>query len=296
MTDAVSAKERIEQALGSCMALSAGYLDGYGLVVLGTYVSFMSGNTTMTGVRAGQGNFAAALIPGIAIVGFVAGSAAGTVITHVRRRHAPWLVFLLIAALLVTVALVGGQGAHPKVDVALLSFAMGMVNPMLPKIGGESVSLTFMTGTLSRIGGHLGLALVGAAVPGSEGAWDTHLHRARVITQLWASFLIGAVLAAVAMSVARNFALWPAIALMLLIGLATAFEDYPPPEKGPLKPEPIPAPEQRMVKRETGRRPSVKAVRTTEVCRARSLTAPWSWGHRPRPTVSRLKGITEAHQ
>jgi uncharacterized membrane protein YoaK (UPF0700 family) len=242
MTNAVPAKERIAKALASCIVLVAGYLDGYGLLVLGTYVSFMSGNTTMTGVKAGEGSFLAALLPAIAIVGFVAGSAAGNIITHVRLRHAPRLVFLLIAALLVTVALVGGQGAHARVDVALLSFAMGLVNPMLPKIGGESVSLTFMTGTLSRIGGHLGLALLGAAVPGSEGAWDTHLYRARVITQLWASFLIGTVLAAVAMSVARDFALWPAVALMLLIGLATAFEDYPPPEKGPLKREPIPAP------------------------------------------------------
>ncbi len=242
MNNTVPTNERIQKALGTCMALSAGYLDGYGLLVLGTYVSFMSGNTTMTGVRAGEGNFAAALLPAIAIAAFVAGSAAGIVITHLGKRQAARLVFVLIAALLVTVTLVGGQGAHPKVDVALLSFAMGMVNPMLPKIGGESVSLTFMTGTLSRIGGHLGLALLGAAVPGSEGAWDTHLYRARVITQLWASFLIGAVFAALAMSVARHFALWPAIALMLLIGLATAFEDHPPHEMGPQKAEPIPAP------------------------------------------------------
>jgi uncharacterized membrane protein YoaK (UPF0700 family) len=231
MTNAVPAKERIEKALASCIVLVAGYLDGYGLLVLGTYVSFMSGNTTMTGVKAGQGSFLAAVLPAIAILGFVAGSAAGNVITHVRRRHAPWLVFLLIAALLVTVALVGGQGAHARVDVALLSFAMGMVNPMLPKIGAESVSLTFMTGMLNRIGGHLGLALIGAPVPGSEGAWDTHLYRARMDAELWASFVIGAILSGVAISVSREYALWPAIAVMLLIALAAAFEDYPAAEK-----------------------------------------------------------------
>jgi uncharacterized membrane protein YoaK (UPF0700 family) len=33
------------------LALVVGYLDGYGLLVLGTYVSFMSGNTTLTGIR-----------------------------------------------------------------------------------------------------------------------------------------------------------------------------------------------------------------------------------------------------
>ncbi|MBV8106136.1 MAG: DUF1275 domain-containing protein, partial [Hyphomicrobiales bacterium] len=47
MSKVVPTKERIAKALASLTTLSAGYLDGYGLLVLGTYVSFMSGNTTM---------------------------------------------------------------------------------------------------------------------------------------------------------------------------------------------------------------------------------------------------------
>jgi uncharacterized membrane protein YoaK (UPF0700 family) len=233
MTNAVPAKERIEKALASCIMLVAGYLDGYGLLVLGTYVSFMSGNTTMTGVRAGQGSFLAALLPAIAIVGFVAGSAAGNLIKHSRLRHAPTLLFILITALLAAVAAMGGPGELKRVDVALLSFAMGMVNPVLPKIGAETVSLTFMTGTLSRIGGHLGLAVVGAPVPGSEGAWDTHLYRARMDAELWASFVIGAALSGVAISVSREYALRPAIAVMLFIALATSYAETREAEKGP---------------------------------------------------------------
>ena len=223
MNKAVPTKERIERALACCMTLSVGYLDGYGLLVLGTYVSFMSGNTTMAGVKAGQGVFLAALVPAIAIVCFLAGSAGGNLIKHSRLRHAPTMVLILIAALLVVVALIGGPAELKRVDIALLSFAMGMANPVLPKIGGESISLTFMTGTLSRIGGHLGLALIGAPVPTSEGAWDTHLHRARMDAELWASFLIGAALSGAAISVIRNYALWPAVAVILLLALAAAF-------------------------------------------------------------------------
>src|ERR1039458_2618832 len=44
-------------SLAVFLALVAGYLDGYGLLVLGTYVSFMSGNTTFAGLKSGQGNF-----------------------------------------------------------------------------------------------------------------------------------------------------------------------------------------------------------------------------------------------
>lgn len=48
---------RAEWALAVFLALIAGYLDGYGLLVLGTYVSFMSGNTAFTGLQSGQHNF-----------------------------------------------------------------------------------------------------------------------------------------------------------------------------------------------------------------------------------------------
>jgi len=227
MNNAVPTRERIERTLACCMTLAAGYVDGYGLLVLGTYVSFMSGNTTMTGSKAGQGALLAALVPAIAVVCFVAGSATGHLMRHSRLRHAPTIVLILIAALLGAVALIGGPAEFKSVDIALLSFAMGMANPVLPKIGGESVSLTFMTGTLSRIGGHLGLALIGAPVPGSEGPWDTHLRRACIDAELWASFLMGAALSGAAISASRNYALWPAVAVMLLLALAAAFAKSP---------------------------------------------------------------------
>jgi uncharacterized membrane protein YoaK (UPF0700 family) len=81
-------------ALASCMALAAGYLDGYGLLVLGSYVSLMSGNSTMTAVKAGHGNWAAALTPAIAIAGFLAGSAVGSVIVHLRKHGGMRRLFL----------------------------------------------------------------------------------------------------------------------------------------------------------------------------------------------------------
>jgi uncharacterized membrane protein YoaK (UPF0700 family) len=227
MVDAAPAKQRIERALAACMTLSAGYLDGYGLLALGTYVSFMSGNTTMTGVKTGQGALFAALIPATAIVSFVAGSGVGSLIKQSRLRRPATTILILISVLLSAVAVMGASVAFKGVDIAVLSFAMGMANPVLAKIGGESISLTFMTGTLSRIGGHLGFALVGAPVPGSEGPWDTHLHRARMDAELWASFIVGATLSGAAISINREYALWPAVVVMLLLALATAFTESP---------------------------------------------------------------------
>jgi len=57
----LSGETRVEGALAICLSIIADYLDGYGLLVFGTYVSFMSGNTTSTGLKIGQGHFDAAL-------------------------------------------------------------------------------------------------------------------------------------------------------------------------------------------------------------------------------------------
>lgn len=47
--------------LAICLALIAGYVDAYGLIAYGIYVSFMSGNTTQTGSMSGQGQLLMAL-------------------------------------------------------------------------------------------------------------------------------------------------------------------------------------------------------------------------------------------
>jgi uncharacterized protein DUF1275 len=70
----ISTDTHVETTVAMCLSLIAGYLDGYGLLVLGTYVSFMSGNTTFTGLKIGQGHFDAALPSAIAVASFVSGT------------------------------------------------------------------------------------------------------------------------------------------------------------------------------------------------------------------------------
>src|SRR5271163_4344970 len=95
---------RVQWATAVFLALVAGYLAGYGLLFLKTYVSFMSGNTTFAGLKSGQGNFDAALPSAIAIVFFVTGSFLGNLFTQSRLRHSHRLIFGVIAGWLATVA------------------------------------------------------------------------------------------------------------------------------------------------------------------------------------------------
>jgi uncharacterized membrane protein YoaK (UPF0700 family) len=203
------------------LALIAGYLDGYGLRFLGAYVSFMSGNTTIAGMEVGERAFHAALPSAVAIALFVTGSVIGTLLIRSRLRQSHRVVFGLIAGLLAAAAAVEHSAiANAILEIAIISVAMGMMNPAVSKIGPEPVSLTFVTGTLNRMGGHLAAALEPRSL-GSTESRSSHLLRAGIDASMWSGFLIGAVLSGLLASTWKQWALWPpclAITTLVLFG------------------------------------------------------------------------------
>jgi len=224
---------RLQWALAIFLALIAGYLDGYGLLFLGAYVSFMSGNTTIAGLRSGQHNFHGAMPSAIAVLSFVTGSFLGNLFSQSRLRYSHRLIFGLIASLLATVAGLERHGwSIGASQIAMLSLAMGMMNPALSKIGPESVSLTFMTGTLSKIGGHLAGAAARNPLPEGQGPGDSHLARARIDATVWSAFLAGAGLSGMAGSHSRMWALVPPCVAMIALALFSE-RATPPSRSGP---------------------------------------------------------------
>lgn len=213
--------QRRTQWLGAILlAAIAGYVDGYGLLFLKTYVSFMSGNTTSTGVTSGQGHFHAAFLSALAVISFVSGSFLGNLLAQSGWRHCLRMMFFLIAAGLAMVTGLEWVGPrNVRLEVALLSVTMGLVNPVLSKVGVEAVSLTFMTGTLSRIGGHLALAAAQQPLSNRQGPGDSHLARAGIEGSVWGGFLAGAVLAGVVGSNLSTWALLPPCIVVIVLGL-----------------------------------------------------------------------------
>jgi uncharacterized membrane protein YoaK (UPF0700 family) len=216
----LSENTRVKWALAVFLALVAGYLDGYGLLVLGTYVSFMSGNTTFAGLKSGQGNFQAALPSAIAVLSFVTGSFLGNLFSQSRLRYSHRLIFGVIASLLATVAALERHGlGNAPAEIAMLSLAMGMMNPALAKFGAESVSLTFVTVTLNRIGGNLAAAAVRKPLTEVDAPGDSYLARARIDASVWSGFLGGAALSGIAASHFGMWALLPPCVTAIALGL-----------------------------------------------------------------------------
>lgn len=206
--------------LAVLLCFIAGYLDGFGLIVLGTFISFMSGNTTQTGVSLGQGKWQAALPTAIAILFFVIGTIAGTLVMRSGWRQAHRIGYALVGALLAVVFVMQWQSAqfvHPYLAIGLLSVGTGMINPALSRVGAESISLTFVTGTLNRMGGHLASALRREALADAQSPSDSHLARARLDFFIWFSFISGAIAAAVGVPHLGHWILLPPMAVLFAL-------------------------------------------------------------------------------
>lgn len=208
---------RSDVPLAVALAWVAGCVDAYGFITVQTYVSFMSGNTTQGGYGLGQWQLAVAAPALLAIALFVAGVFAGTLLATSRRLATPRVRLGLAAALLALVFAATRAGlAAGAPDIALLAFAMGVMNTCLSQVGREAVSLTFVTGTLNRVATHLALALRRAPLAGARDGRDTHLRRAAALAAVWAGFFTGAICSGFATPHAGAWVL--AAPLALLVG------------------------------------------------------------------------------
>src|SRR5271154_2153894 len=141
---------RNAELLAVALAMTAGFVDAYGVIAYGVYVSFMSGNTTQTGYQTAEGAFGPASLAALAILFFVVGSFAGTLLVQTAGRLARRAVFGVVAAALFEVVGLTYFGfLSVGLGIAIVSVAMGVMNSALSRVGAQSVSLTFVTGSLS---------------------------------------------------------------------------------------------------------------------------------------------------
>jgi uncharacterized membrane protein YoaK (UPF0700 family) len=212
------AQARNAELLAAALALIAGFIDAYGMITYGVYVSFMSGNTTQTGYQTAEGAFGPASLSALAILFFVVGSFAGTLMVEFAGRYARRVLYCVVAAALAAIVGLTQYGAlSGAFAIAAISVAMGVMNNALSRVGAQAVSLTFVTGSLSRVGSSLALALRRAPLRDAQGPWDTHLRRALMLARLWLGFLVGALLSgSVTPRYGASVLLAPALILVVL--------------------------------------------------------------------------------
>ncbi|HVW75629.1 MAG TPA: YoaK family protein [Rhizomicrobium sp.] len=202
--------QRRVRVLAAGLSALAGFVDATGFIGLGGFfVSFMSGNTTRFAVGLARGTDAAALAAGL-IAAFVLGVMIGTLLRRQGTKRRAARVLLLVAVLLMFAAIFGTHG-FPTASGITMALAMGAENAVFEREGEVHIGLTYMTGTLVKLGQHLTRALCGE----DGGAWRSYLL-------LWLGLAGGATAGAVLHPWLGLGGLWLAAATAALFAMAVA--------------------------------------------------------------------------
>lgn len=198
-------KRDIAVAVGA--SVLAGYVDAIGFLSLGGFfISFMSGNSTRLAVGL-AGLPTEALIAGRLIASFVVGVMLGTLVGAWMQRARRPAVLLLVGGLLAVAALLEGVEIH--VAMMFAAAAMGAENTTFERDGEVSIGLTYMTGTLVKLGQRLAGVLMG----GPRFAWAPYLL-------LWLGLVTGAVAGALVQPAVGLAGLWVGVGGALVLALA----------------------------------------------------------------------------
>jgi uncharacterized membrane protein YoaK (UPF0700 family) len=193
--------------LAVALSCLSGYVDALGFIHLGGFfVSFMSGNSTRLGVGLAQDAMHALISAGL-IVAFIVGVVIGWLFAHRSKRNRATTVLLVVAVLL-TLAAACHSGEFPGVAVALTAMAMGAINCVFMNKGEVTTGVTYMTGTLVKLGQGLARNLVSE----DKIAWGGYLY-------LWLGLLVGAILGGFIYPILELSSLWFAAVGAIIIAM-----------------------------------------------------------------------------
>lgn len=143
------------------ITMMAGFVDGVGFLHFsGYFLSFMSGNSTRSSAALATGDVSGWFLAMSFVASFVVGVVIATLISAKAARFRRPRVMYLSAAFLLAAATLGTSGQ--TLTACLLAAAMGAVNVSYTRSGEVSLGLTYMTGTLVKLGQYLAGALSGA--------------------------------------------------------------------------------------------------------------------------------------
>jgi uncharacterized membrane protein YoaK (UPF0700 family) len=202
--------DRKFRSLALGFAMLAGFVDAAGFIKSGgLFVSFMSGNSTRLAISLATLGGATTIAAGLIAI-FVAGVMLAVLICdRVTGVHRKVMVAGIVAALLLLAAAAQTIG-WDAVTIGLLCVGMGASNAMFQRDGEVAIGVTYMTGTLVKIGYKLADAVRGRDLHG----WIPYLL-------LWSALVSGGVAGALAFVASPTLSLWGAALLSAALFEAT---------------------------------------------------------------------------
>jgi uncharacterized membrane protein YoaK (UPF0700 family) len=180
------------------LSMLAGCADAIGYMQMGGYfISFMSGNSTRlaVGLQHGDWQMVATLV--VIIFCFTTGAGIGAALrNHALLKHKTASVLTLVASLLLIGALCDSSGMR-FTAMLIIALAMGAENSILQSNGDNVIGVTYMTGTLVKIGQRI----AGAFQGNDRLSWIPYLL-------LWLGLIVGGIAGAFLFVQCEFNALW----------------------------------------------------------------------------------------
>lgn len=207
------------KALAIALAALAGYVDAVGFLKIGgLFVSFMSGNSTRLAIGlAARSDLS--LLAGSLIAAFVVGVIIGSVLAAKSGHHRKVSALALATVFLIAAALFD-RDRHTDATPVAMALAMGASNAVFQRDGEVSIGVTYMTGTLVKLGQRVSAALLG----GARWAWLPYLG-------LWLGLLSGGYCGAILYPSIGAASLWIAASYAAALTVACALLDDAPPDR-----------------------------------------------------------------
>ena len=220
--------------LGSVLAFVAGAANAGGFLAVGQYTSHMTGILSSVADNLVLGQLVLAGAGVGAVLAFLLGAmtTAWLVNWGLRRelRSAYGLPLMLEASLLLVFGLFGAAislftTVFLPLTVVLLCFIMGLQNAVITKISRAVIRTTHITGLLTDFGIELGKLLYVNRQLGHQPV-RANRQRLRVHGQLIACFFLGGLAGALGFKYAGYISTVPLAALLLLLVLRPALDDW----------------------------------------------------------------------
>ena len=203
---------RIQEKLAIFLAFIAGYTDATGLIQWKTYVSFMSGNTTQLGASFFSEKYGIIITSITVITSFLIGIYAGTCLSLWKKCRIKTIAFYIVSGIMILYTLFNYH--HPVSvipSVAIIGFAMGMMNTIVTTVGNLKVNTDFVTGTLNSLAKNTAIF----TMSNDENEKNESKTNAIHLLLLWIGFVSGAIVSPFLINLLEKWILLvPAILLL----------------------------------------------------------------------------------
>lgn len=203
---------RIQEKLAIFLAFIAGYTDATGLIQWKTYVSFMSGNTTQLGAAFFSNKSGIIITSLTVVISFLIGIYSGTCLSLWKKCSIKTIAFYIVSGILMVYTLINYYHPIPVIlSVAIIGFAMGVMNTIVTSVGNLKVNTDFVTGTLNSLAKNTAIFTMSNDENEKRESKANAVH----LLLLWIGFLSGAAVSSLLLGILKNWTLIvPAVLLL----------------------------------------------------------------------------------